>query len=470
MKILFVYSNSLGLPYYHFGIGSLSSVLKKEGHEVILLDLTFNSNKKRSLKTLKSFNPDVICFSSNSSEFENVKNLAKLFKNESDAFIVCGGIHPTVAPEEVISNSCFDAICIGESEEAIAEFLRKKEKKQDYYKTKNFWFREKDRVIKNNLRPLIKDLNTLPFFDREIFDYKKYLKIRDGEADFKLSRGCYFKCSFCVNEHLQILYEQFKQPFLRYRSVNWIMNEIKTTIDKYKVKYVVFNDELFNFNLKYLKKFCNAYKKEIDLPFECDIRADLCNEETFHYLKKAGCSDVNIGVESGNYNIRKDILNKGITNKQIINAFKLAKKYRIETTSLNMIGLPYETKENILETINLNKKINSDRMQVACFNAFKGTNIYNLCKEQGWINKNKKTHSKYLDTNVKHNLLSEEELKKIRRTFPYHCYKDKSRILATALLAKEYMMPLYLKYNSLIPKTFIRLMYKSWHTKLFKFY
>jgi radical SAM superfamily enzyme YgiQ (UPF0313 family) len=470
MKVLFVYSNSLGLPYYHFGIGILSSVVKKENHKVKLLDLTFNSSIKRSMQVLKSFNPDVIGFSSNSSEFENVKNLAKIFKRKSNAFIICGGIHPTTSPEEVISNSCFDAICIGESELAFAELLRKKEKKEDFYNTKNFWFRKGKKIIKNELRPLIKNLNKLPFFDREVFDYKKYLFIRDGEADFKLSRGCYFKCSFCSNEYLQRLYKKFKQPFVRFRSVEWIIEEINLVKKKYKLKHIIFNDELFNFNKRYLRKFCELYKKKINLPFECDIRADLCDEEMFKLLREAGCTDVNIGVESGNSKIRKKILNKTVTEKQILNAFKLAKKYHIQTTSLNMIGLPFETRENIKDTINLNKKISSDRMQVARFNAFKGTKLYKLCQDNEMINEKTKIHSKYLDTNVKHNYLSEKELKSIRRKFSYYCYKDKSLILAIALLIKEYLMQIYLKYNHFIPKILIRLMYKSWHKKIFKFY
>jgi radical SAM superfamily enzyme YgiQ (UPF0313 family) len=190
----------------------------------------------------------------------------------------------------------------------------------------------------------------------------------------------------------------------------------------------------------------------------------------FKLLREAGCTDVNIGVESGNSKIRKKILNKTVTEKQILNAFKLAKKYHIQTTSLNMIGLPFETRENIKDTINLNKKISSDRMQVARFNAFKGTKLYKLCQDNEMINEKTKIHSKYLDTNVKHNYLSEKELKSIRRKFSYYCYKDKSLILAIALLIKEYLMQIYLKYNHFIPKILIRLMYKSWHKKIFKFY
>jgi len=163
-------------------------------------------------------------------------------------------------------------------------------------------------------------------------------------------------------------------------------------------------------------------------------------------------------------------LKRNMSDEQIINAFRLAKKEGIHTMSFNMVGLPCETREGIQKTIELNKKIDADCIQASIFVPFQGTELYNLCEEKGWLDKEKSTTSYYTGTTTKYPHISQKELLQIRRRFPYECYKDKSRVKASLLLLREYVTPFYLKYGDKMPIFVKKMIYKViWHSKMFKF-
>ena len=124
----------------------------------------------------------MICFSSKSNEFDHAVKIATFLKKKLDIPFFCGGIHPTIYPEDSL-RECFDGICVGEGEEALSEILEKMEHKEDYSNTRGFWFRRNGKIIKNPLRPLIKNLDILPLFDYDLFDIRKYLLFIQGAAE-----------------------------------------------------------------------------------------------------------------------------------------------------------------------------------------------------------------------------------------------------------------------------------------------
>ena len=182
MKILFVYTNPLGIPYYDFGIGSLSSLLKSKDHNVELLDFTFGMSINKAIKKARKFNPEIVLFASRTNEFSDVVRVAKSLKKELNKLMFCGGIHPTVAPEDAIKH--FDGICIGEGEEVLLELIDNFEKNKDYTKTKGFWFNKDNKIIKNQLPCLTVSMDKYPFPDRDIFDYDKYLNTKNNQINF----------------------------------------------------------------------------------------------------------------------------------------------------------------------------------------------------------------------------------------------------------------------------------------------
>lgn len=459
IKILFVYTNPLKIPYIDLGIASLSAYIKKEGYSTKLIDFTFNKSLKQAIKELKSYNPQIVCFSSRSGEFEEVVKLATKFRKNHKAIYLCGGIHPTISPEEVISRDCFDGIGIGEGEISISEFLKKIVEKSDYSLTKGFWFKKEGKIIKNPINKLIEDLDTLPLIDYGLFDIENYLKVRGGQLDYVSARGCPFRCTYCVN-HTLIELNAGKGVYSRRKSAEKIISEIKYILKKYPLtKSLKIADEHFIINKKRLGELSKKYSSIKGPPFECDARADACDKETIKFLKKMGCSKLNIAIESGDEGLRNKILNKRISNAQIIRAFELARKYHIHTMSFNMVGLPFETKEQIKKTIDLNKKVMPDSIQASIFTPFEGTYLRKFCIEKGILTNQDIEKSYYSGNYLKNPNISHKELKNIARKFSYYCYKDRSLIKAYFLLLRDTAIPYYVKYSKYIPDFIKRVIY-----------
>ncbi|MFA7707790.1 MAG: radical SAM protein, partial [Candidatus Pacearchaeota archaeon] len=251
----------------------------------------------------------------------------------------------------------------------------------------------------------------------------------------------------------KVLIEKYKNKgkYLRFRSITNLLEEIKQVIKKYNVKEIEFYDDTFTLDKKRLKEFCERYSKEIKLPFYINARVNAVTKEDFQMLKKAGCVRASIGIEAGDSNIRNPVLKRNQTEEQIINTFKWAKEAGLKTYSFNMIGIPYETRESIQKTIELNRKINPDYVGVSIFNAFKGTELYNLCLEKNWLT-NTYSASYFQSTNVRHPNFTVKQLKKIRDRFGFEVYKNKNKKRAYIDLIDKKLtkVPFYTRLRSLL--------------------
>jgi len=451
MKILLIYPNVVESPKdISLGLGIISSMLKQKGHKVGLIDTSFKITKKEIIKRFKRFNPDLVGVTAATNDLYNAINICNLIKKIKNIPIVCGGYHATIAPEDIIKQDCFDIAAIGEAEYSFLKLIDSIEKGEINYKLKNLWFKKQGKTIKNTIGNLNQDLDKLPFADRELFDYQKYIDSNKGLATFMSSKGCPFMCTYCINK---VLIEKYKGKgdYLRFRSINNLFEEIKNTLKKYKVKEIEFYDDTFTLDKKRLKEFCERYPKEINLPFYINARVNAVTKEDFQMLKKAGCIRVSIGIESGDTKIRNPILKRNQTEEQILNTFKWAKQARLKTYSFNMIGIPYETKESIKKTIELNRKINPDYVGVSIFNAFKGTELYNLCLKKNWLT-NTYSKSYFQSSNVKHPNFTIKQLKKIRDKFGFEVYKykNKKRAYIDLIDKKLTKAPFYTKLRSLL--------------------
>jgi radical SAM superfamily enzyme YgiQ (UPF0313 family) len=420
MKILLIYPNIVESPKdISTGLAIISSVLKNKGHEILLIDTTFRLTDEEIIKKSKEFYPNLIGITAATNDFDYACHIAKLLRKEVNAPIIVGGYHPTIAPEEVIEKKLFDYICIGEGEEAFLELVYSLEKGKNPNKIKNLWIIKNNKIIKNTIRNLITDLDKLPFPDREIFDYKKYLDWNHGTATFLSTRGCPFNCTYCIN-HFLIKTYLGKGKYVRFRSVDNLLREIKFCIKKYGdlIKNIEFYDDTFTLDEKRIKEFCKKYPKEIGLPFNINIRVNAVNTELFKLLKNAGCVRVSIGIESGDEYIRNKILKRNMADDEIIGTFRAAREAGLKTYAFNMVGIPYESSSSIKKTIELNRKCRPDFVGVSIFNAFKGTEIYSLCKENHWL---KKSYAKsyFRGSNIDHPNFSLKKLKIIRNSFGF---------------------------------------------------
>ena len=353
------------------GVMYLSSVIKNAGHQTELITSAEDIYAK-----MKEYKPDFVFYSIMTGDQNFFDNINKELKEEFKFFSIAGGPHLTFFPE-MLEESSFDAIFVGEGENSIKKLLSNPQSKS----VPNFWFKGSDRIIKNPVQPLIENLDDITFPDRELVF--KYPEIKNGPIKhFIASRGCPYNCTYCFNESYSKIYEG-KGKRVRFRSVDNLIKEIKEVIESSPAKFVYFQDDTFILFPGWIKEFAEKYLEKIGLPFHCHTRANLVTEEIVRDLKRAGCYSVHVAAESGNEKVRKEILNRQMSNEQIINAVNLCKKYNIKVMLQNILGLPSTTLRNDFETLELNIKCQPDYAWVSIFQPYPKTALGQKCVDEG---------------------------------------------------------------------------------------
>jgi len=211
------------------------------------------------------------------------------------------------------------------------------------------------------------------------------------------SRGCPYHCSYCSNHALR---KKLNGKYVRFRSVDNVINEIELRIKQYGkkgLKYLYFFDDTFILHKKFVQEFCKKFKQKgfhKKLKWNVNVRADLISDEIIHTMKEAGCYQVRMGIEAGNDYIRNEIYKKNITNEQIINAFKIIKKHELQLRLYFIVGGPFETIDMMQESFNLAKLSEADEMFFSGLYPLPGTKIKELCDEEGLIKNNNDNISK----------------------------------------------------------------------------
>ncbi len=393
-KVLLVYPGYI-VREQPLNILYISAAVKAAGHASLLFEIT--PFRKRPLwgdpyrvmrqafeRALAAFQPDVVGFSVMSVNMRIALILAESVKRlRPGVLVLFGGIHPTIAPEETIREDAVDAICIGEGEETMTELLAALDDGRDWSALPGLWVKSGERVFRNPVRPLVREVDALPFPDRDALPPER-LQAELYGINILSSRGCPFPCAYCQNEFLMDLYRG-QGPFVRYRGLDNLFAEIDDVVRKFRPSRLSFSDESFTLNAKRLEEFCREYPRRYSLPFLCQTRPDLVDETTVRRLRDAGCDFINMAIEAGNPRVRNEVLRRNMSNEQIVRAFRLARRFGIRTGSFNMIGLPGETLATIRETIGLNAAIQPDRIMCTVYMPFKGTALGEKCLADGWL-------------------------------------------------------------------------------------
>lgn len=436
MEILFLYPNiNVAKPtWYSYGLSCLVAVLKANGFNNVEVMPIFSEEEYAGVfSRIESIKPKIVGISSVASQFRFVKKLVPEIKNRfPDTVVVCGGVHPTIFPECLRDAPELDGIFRGESEFSFLEFVNRIKENKPCYDVPNFaYLNDSGEIVSNPPSPLIEDLDILPFPDRESFDYEAVQKSTGGRADFIFNRGCPYQCSYCSNHALAATYGLKVMP-PRYRSPELAVREIADVLGKYEVTEIFIQDEIFGLNRKWLFEFCALYRKHVKFPFECFQRANFIDKATLTALKDAGCFSVDFGVESGNDFIRNEVMKRKMTEKQIIDAFELCHKLGLKTTASNIIGLPFETKEMIYDTIRLNRRILSHGNVVGVFYPYPGTDLEKLCREKNLINEEKLNDPNFVERkrgSVLNLEISDDELNWFRANWERLIYRDVKTML-----------------------------------------
>lgn len=354
----------------------------------------------------------------------NVPLALELINNikNCDALVIVGGKAVTLTPEKFIVESNIDIVGIGESEAALLELCQRLENKQDYSDIKNLWVKINNKIIKNEMRPLLQDLNTLPIPNWDYFDKRHFYKPFMGKiyryGHMELSRGCPYKCSYCANERLQKIYAGLGK-YCRRKSVDRIVEESSYLKKKYNLGLIKFWDEEFlSLDNKTLKRLAFDFKKYVDVPIIVNIRLDSVTEYKVDLLKYMGCVNASFGIETGNQKLRKEVLNRRMSNEVIKKGVAILNKYDIRSSSLNMIGIPFETRKNVFETIELNRKTKAQNSSIMILQPWDGTTIKKIAIDNGFMSKDNYQYS-YTDTclNMPSPYLSRQDTLGLTKTF-----------------------------------------------------
>lgn len=381
------------------------------------------------IKTVKEYKPNIIGLSAVSLTYPlGIKLLKRLREEGISTPTIVGGIHATVAPDSVIEEKCVDYICRGEGERALVELCTALQNNKDTKNIKNIWAKEDGQIYKNPIREPI-DINDLPFQDWSIFDERRINKPMGGKirrvGSFELDRGCPFSCSYCSNHFWnKTLY---KGKYYRQKNIRKFFEEAKNLKEKYALEYVYLASETFlASNDERFKEFVRLWDKEMQIPFWCQTRPETVTEDRIKMLKDLGMHSIGIGLESGSPEIR-EILNRKMTNQQIINAFDVCRKVGVKVGVNNIIGIPGETREQIFETIELNRIVGASNIMTHIFNAYQGTPLYEQCVKKGYLPLEQSGGDYRLDYSLNQPHMTKEEILGLQRTFALYVKMPRDR-------------------------------------------
>lgn len=374
--ILFIYKYEYLEP---LGIMSLAAFLQSHGHRCEFLDLAF---EKDLAEKVKKISPSIIAYSITTGCHAFYQHLNLELKKSCRFLSMFGGPHATFFPD-FIQEEGVDVICRGEGEGAILDVANALDAGQDIHSISNLWVKYNGTIHKNPLRPLISDLNTLPFVSRDLVNkYEHYRKLH--RRMLLTGRGCPYRCTYCFNHAYHDLYKG-NGRIVRKRSVDHVIRELRAVREQDAPRRFQFVDDTFILDHNWCIEFCARYKKEIGLPFIVYTRVNLINEEIVRQLKAAGCVTILYAIESGNDYIRNQVLKRNVSREQILSAALLFKKYGLKTYAQNMLGLPDENMDSAMDTLDLNIACKPDYAWCSIFQPYPATDLWHYCKEKNYL-------------------------------------------------------------------------------------
>jgi radical SAM superfamily enzyme YgiQ (UPF0313 family) len=398
------------------GILYVATILKNLGTEVSVIDQSARGfSIKKTVEWVKKEDPDILGFSTLVNSGRTAALIAREVKKENpNITIVFGNFHATFNAERILKKYPYvDIIVRGEGEYTSLELVECLKKEGKLKNVLGITFRKKNQIISTPDRPLIKDIDTLPFPDRELLGEYHATIVGAYTAPKKFttilsSRGCVFKCRFCGARVLS-------RGIWRPRSVENIMEEIRLLASK-GYKQLLFADDNFTLNPKRVVELCQEIRKEkTDIEWFYEGRVDSCSYNMLREAVKAGCRIIILGIESANQRIL-DYYKKRITVEQSMNAVKTARKAGMDVVVGSFIvGAPDETRQEICNTLKFAQKLAVDIPNFNILNAFPESQIWEELKMKGLLNEDQYWETGVAVSKVSPDAVSFEEVKQIVR-------------------------------------------------------
>ena len=446
--------------------------------QVISVDLSKHGvvREKKSLSELQNdfrrkvieYNPGLIGFSVLEITYDQGLELAKAIE-DLPIPVIFGGIYPTFAPKIVLKESSIDMICEGEGEEMFVELANNLEQGKDITNILNLTVKKDGKIFRSGQEVTLDDLptgdniygeqtglrrpqthmgKTLLPPDYSIYENKRFLKKMGGKVvrtvAMELSRGCPYTCTFCcvpMQQHqhkasrdiftkfkgLEVKEAKENDPYHREKPIPAFIEEVHDAIKNYDINFIYFTDESFlSMSSDRFEEFVEAYSK-IKLPFFIESRVETVKPGYAEALESINCTGVAMGIESGSPALRKRLLSRMMPDEKIIKGFKEFEKTNIRISANNIIGFPEETREDIMLTIEINRKINPDSVVVNAFRPYSGTKLRKICIEKGLIPEEERAEDNRIYGAFDNGVLKAEELENIRKVFALYVTFPKSR-------------------------------------------
>tara|TARA_E500000178_G_scaffold349082_1_gene405353 strand:- start:72 stop:1658 length:1587 start_codon:yes stop_codon:yes gene_type:complete len=431
-RVLMFYPNLHMSALMPQSIGIFTALLKREGYVLDLFDCTYyedidtltigkNTNEEKVAnrivakydnkewiekgvkpkndivgnfkKKIEEFKPDLIIVSVlESTYYLALELLRSIPENKRNYKTLFGGVFATYASDKVIKNDLVDYVCRGEGEGAIVEMCSRLINNGRIDDIKNFTIKHEGKVFKNSMRPPI-NIDDVPIPDWDLFEKGSLYRPMQGKiwraVGLETQRGCPYTCTFCNSPSNNVEYKaETGSRFHRKKSIKRLEKELDFLVKKYDPNLIYFVVDTFlamsNKEFDELKELYSNYK----IPFWMNTRAETITEHRAAGLEEMNMLRMNIGIEHGNYDYRRNYLKRNVKNDVQIKAFEIASQHKYTSCANSIIGMPDETRELIFDTIKFVRKLpdNIDATGAFIFAPYHGTPLRTLAIEKGYLN------------------------------------------------------------------------------------
>ena len=377
---------------YPLSLASLGTYLENKGIDVVMFDFcVMDFDKEWFINSLDKIRPDFVGVSCMTPTVNNGYKLIKIVKEYNPKIVsIMGGCHTTALPKQSLEEfPLVDFVVVGEGEYTTEEAISRIKSGKSLKGVKGIAHRVNGKIIVEENRELIADLDSMPFPKRDFVDISLYKKthVKRGIsrkfmniAEIMTSRGCPNACIFCATH---IAYG-FK---VRFRSAEKIIEEIRMIVRDYKVNHITILDDTFTLKKSLVYTICDEFKR-LGLTWDCDTRVNFVTSDLLKKMKESGCIKVLFGIESGSDRMLK-LIKKGITIEKVKKAYKWANEAGIKYIEAAFIvgAHPSETKDELMQSIKLAKQIKAGLIYVGVVVPFPGTELYQIMKDNNLMDK-----------------------------------------------------------------------------------
>jgi radical SAM superfamily enzyme YgiQ (UPF0313 family) len=471
-RVLIAYPNLSMMLTPSYAVGLFAAVLKKQGYTVDLFDCTpylssleffkeplpvtranklpgnsrqfdpkalFGEPKTDLLgdfaRRLDEFQPHVVVFSTLVEDtWPQARDMLEVLSHYPEIKSIIGGVYATMAPADVIAHKYVQCLGEGEGEETIVDFCESVLHGTPPVSIKGTWAKdESGKPVRNPSRPLVNINDVIPDFS--LFDERRFyrpLGARIWKAvPLETYRGCPYTCSFCNSPAQVVIARENNQGyFLRRKSMSNLRREIEVMIERYQPEFFYINDDSFMARPKgEIAQFAEMYR-DIKIPFWFQTRFEDVDAEKLEWLREVGCYRISFGLEHGNEEYRREKLRRRMTNEFILEKSQIVAHAGIPYTLNIIVGMPYETRELLFDSVRLIREIGSfDSLSVNIFVPYHGTPLRDMAIKEGWLDPNRQTTSVIAESilEMPPPYLSASEILSLQRVLPLYVSMPDSR-------------------------------------------